>query len=226
MSEIMKELKNALKKQVFQKMWFKILVVFLVVIVGFGVYKSFVSPDVKKGEIGNKSVWNDYETLISEFDDTSKKLDGIEASDVSESSENDSSFDSRKVESVINEMFITANIANRDLFAATFTSEQLNKDFFKYDISERFTKMEEAMSALSRQGQLDRVEVVRGIPLINNNSIRVVLDVYYTDLIDPIRFSVIVQYLEQNQFNDSEGETMDFPYIDSSVWDMIEEIEG
>ncbi|UZN01316.1 hypothetical protein OL548_34760 (plasmid) [Lysinibacillus sp. MHQ-1] len=81
------------------------------------------------------------------------------------------------------------------------------------------------MSRLSRDGQLDKVEVVRSLWVLESNAVRVVLDIHYKDLSEPIRINLIVKMLEQYQFNASEGETIDLPYISSSVWDIIEMIE-
>lgn len=223
MNEIINEFKKAFMDQVLKKTWFKVVAVLLLLLLGFVIYKVLVSPEVTKGEIGNKSIWTDYESLVSSFGETSKTLDGVEA-DVAEPSTSESSYDSREIESVLNELFVSADLQKTDLFAAAFTSEQLNEDFFQFDLSERFTKMEEVMNGITRDGKLERIDVVRGIPMINNDSVRVVLDIFYSDLSDPVRLSVIVRYLEQYQFNSSEGETMDFPFIDSSAWDMLDTI--
>ncbi|WP_447403089.1 hypothetical protein ACE1MS_22985 (plasmid) [Lysinibacillus sp. fkY74-1] len=221
----MKEIKEAIwlsiKDNILSKVWFKVVLFFVVVIIGFVFYKAYFSPSINKGEIGNENTLIEYDSLASEFDKTSKTLDGIEV----EVEKSTSNFDSRKMETVITEFFSMANMNNADLFISSMNPEQIDADFSSNLLKERLEKIDEAMSRLSRDGQLDKVEVVRSIWVLESNAVRVVLDIHYKDLSEPIRINLIVKMLEQYQFNASEGETIDLPYISSSVWDIIEMIE-
>lgn len=223
---ILKEIKDALwqaiKDNIIKKNWFKVLVVILILIVGLLIYKAYFSPTIKKGEIGNESTWKDYDSLAKEFDSTSKTLEGIE----SETENSIPGFDSRKMETVITEFFVTADMKNSDLFISAMNPEQVDKDFSQYQLKERLDKIDEAMSRISRNGQLDKVEVVRSLWVLESKAVRVVLDVHYKNLAEPVRINLIVKMLEQYQFNASEGETIELPYISSSVWDIIEMIEN
>ncbi|WP_281217368.1 hypothetical protein [Lysinibacillus capsici] len=221
----MKEVKEAIwlsiKDNILKKVWFKVVSFFVIVMIGFVLYKAYFSPSIIKGEIGNENTLIEYDSLASDFDKTSKTLDGIEV----EVEKSDSGFDSRKMETVITEFFSMANMNNPDLFIASMNPEQIDADFSSNLLKERLEKIEEAMRRISRNSQLDKVEVVRSLWVLESKAVRVVLDIHYKDLKEPIRINLIVKTLEQYQFNVSEGETINLPYISSSVWDIIEMIE-
>lgn len=213
----------AIKDNVLKKTWFKIFAVLFVLGLGFGIFKVYLSPTVTKGEIGNKEVWDSYEDVDSDFHAKSKTLDGIEV----EVEKTESTVDSRDIETVIIEFFNTANTNNSDLFVSSLTPEQLDKDFSKYTtVSERFQKIDEAMNRISRNGQIEKIDVIRSLMVLEKGAVRVVIDVYYKDLAEPLRINLIVKMLEQYAFNASKGETMKFPYVSTSVWDVIKVIEG
>ncbi|MFY0520562.1 hypothetical protein ACOMCU_22435 [Lysinibacillus sp. UGB7] len=220
MREIKEAVWLAVRDNIIKKVWFKVLSALFIFIVGFGLYKAYFSPKITKGEIGNESIWNEFDKLSSEFERKSKTLDGVE--DV----ENPvSSIDGSKLETVINEFFYTANKNNADLFISTIHPDQVNTDFASFHLKERFNKIDEAMSRISRNGQIEKVNVVRSLWVLESKAVRVVLDVYYKDLDNPIRMNLITKRVEQYHTHSNEEEEIDIPYVSSSVWDIIEMIE-
>lgn len=222
----MQEIKNAfwlaIKDKFIKKTWFKVVTVLLILIVGFCLYKAYFSPSITKGEIGNENVWNELDSFAANFKTKSKSLDGVE-----EVENLDFAFDDSKLETVINTFFYTANTGNTDLFLSTINPEQIDADFSSFLLKERFNKIDDAMKRISRNGQLDKLNVVRSFWVLESKALRVVLDVYYKDLEKPIRMNMIIKKIEQehSHSNDKEIEEIDVPFVSSSIWDIIEMIE-
>ena len=221
MGDIKKEILHALKSQVFQRMWFKVFVVVVVLVLLFAIYRVVINPPIPKGEIGNEQVWENYEDVADIFN--SLEFEGVEAD---KESVNELTFiNSEDMATTINLFFVTANKGEQNLFTSTVSAEILEQDFFKYDLGERFTKIDEAMQRISRNGTLTNIEVVRSLPYLKKDVSRIVIDLNYQDLTEPIRVSILVKMIDVNKINSSEGETFEIPYIDSSIWELIEDIE-
>ncbi|MEB2280108.1 hypothetical protein LAV73_08880 [Lysinibacillus xylanilyticus] len=222
MREIRDALWLAIKDKIINKTWFKVVTVLIILIVGFCLYKAYFSPNITKGEIGNENVWKEFDSFAASFKTKSKTLDGVETVENS-----DFAFDDSKLETVINTFFYTANTGNADLFLSTINPEQIDDDFSSFLLNERFNKIDDAMNRISRNGQLDKVNVVRSFWVLESKALRVVLDVYYKDLEKPIRMNMIIKKIEQehSHSNEKEKEEIDIPFVSSSVWDIIEMIE-
>lgn len=220
MREIKEAIWLAIRDNIIKKTWFKVLSVLFVILVGFVIYKVYFTPDIKKGVIGNKTIWEDFELQAEEFESKSKTLNGVE-----EIENTVPSIDGSKVESVINYFFFTANSNNADLFVSTLNPELLNKDFPELNIQERFRKIDESMNRISRNGQIEKIEVIRSLWVMESKAVRAVLDIYYKDLKKPIRINLIVKKIEQLHNHSDNEKGNDLPYIHSSVWDIIELIE-
>jgi|GEM_PF-2205865 len=220
MREIKEAIWLAIRDNIIKKTWFKVLSVLFVILVGFVIYKVYFTPDIKKGVIGNKTIWEDFELQAEEFERKSKTLNGVE-----EIENTVPSIDGSKVESVINYFFFTSNSNNADLFVSTLNPELLNKDFPELNIQERFRKIDESMNRISRNGQIEKIEVIRSLWVMESKAVRAVLDIYYKDLKKPIRINLIVKKIEQSHNHSDNEKGNDLPYIHSSVWDIIELIE-
>ncbi|PIJ97989.1 hypothetical protein [Lysinibacillus sphaericus] len=220
MREIKEAIWLAIRDNIIKKTWFKVLSVLFVILVGFVIYKVYFTPDIKKGVIGNKTIWEDFELQAEEFERKSKTLNGVE-----EIENTVPSIDGSKVESVINYFFFTANSNNADLFVSTLNPELLNKDFPELNIQERFRNIDESMNRISRNGQIEKIEVIRSLWVMESKAVRAVLDIYYKDLKKPIRINLIVKKIEQSHNHSDNEKGNDLPYIHSSVWDIIELIE-
>lgn len=220
MREIKEAIWLAISENIIKKTWFKVLSVLFVLVVGFVIYKAYFTPDITKGEIGNRTIWEDFELQAQEFERKSKTLDGVK-----EIENTVPAIDGSKIETVINYFFFYANASNEDLFISTINPELLNQDFPELSLQEKFRKIDESMNRISRNGQIDKIEVIRSLWVMESKAVRVVLDIYYKDLEKPVRINLIVKKVEQNH-NHSENEIEnDLPYIHSSVWDIIEMIE-
>lgn len=220
MREIKEAIWLAIRENIIKKTWFKVLSVLIVFLVGFVIYKAYFTPEITKGEIGNKTIWEDFELQTEEFEKKSKTFDGVK-----EIENTVPTIDGSKIESVINYFFFTANTNNADLFISTLNPELLNKDFPELDLQEKFEKIDESMKRISRNGQIEKIEVIRSLWVMESKAVRVVLDIYYKDLKKPVRINLIVKKIEQSHNHSDNEKDNDLPYIHSSVWDIIELIE-
>lgn len=220
MREIKEAIWLAIRENIIKKTWFKVLSVLLVLLVGFVIYKAYFTPEITKGEIGNKTIWKDFELQTEEFEKKSKTLDGVK-----EIENTVPTIDGSKIESVINYFFFTANTNNADLFISTLNPELLNKDFPELNLQEKFRKIDESMNRISRNRQIEKIEVIRSLWVMESKAVRVVLDIYYKDLKKPVRINLIVKKIEQSHNHSDNEKENDLPYIHSSVWDIIELIE-
>lgn len=203
---------DAIKNQVLKKTWFIVLCVLLLFIIGWFVYRALLGTPVTIGEIGNEEVWEVYESVIQlEQGNDVVPLESLH---------------SEQIDTALNLFFFMANEGNLNLFTSAIDSAQLEKDFDRFTLGERFTKYEEVMERISRNGTLTTLEVVRTVPHLSKNTRRIILDLYYKDLEKPIRVSVLITSYEQFDVNQTDGDTFDIPYISSSVWDLIEVIES
>lgn len=220
MSNIKEEILYALKTQVFKRVWFKVFIGIVILIIAVLIYFVFIASPVKRGEIGNKEVWTDYEKVSTEFNEAD--FQGVE----SEKMESNSSLSSEEIETTINLFFFTANQMDQNMFTGAIAPEILETDFFQYDIGERFKKFDEAMKRLSRDGHLEKVKVVRSLPYLEKGVSRIVLDIHYHEIESPIRISILMKQVKETRMNVGEGETFNYSYIYSSVWDLIDDIES
>jgi len=220
MREIKEAIWLAIRENIIKKTWFKVLSVLIVFLVGFVIYKAYFTPEITKGEIGNKTIWEDFELQTEEFEKKSKTFDGVK-----EIENTVPTIDGSKIESVINYFFFTANTNNADLFISTLNPELLNKDFPELNLQEKFKKIDESMNRISRNGQIEKIEVIRSLWVMESKAVRVVLDIYYKDLKKPVRINLIVKKIEQSHNHSDNEKDNDLPYIHSSVWDIIELIE-
>ncbi len=220
MREIREALWLAIKDKIIKKTWFKVVSVLTILLVGFCLYKAYFSPSITKGEIGNENVWKELDSFASSFKSKSKTFDGVEEVDNS-----DYAFDDSKLETVINTFFYTANTGNTDLFLSTINPEQIDADFSSFQLIDRLNKIDDAMNRISRNGQIDKVDVIRSLWVLESKALRVVLDVYYKDLEKPVRMNMIIKKIEQEHSHSNDKEEKDIPFVSSSVWDIIEMIE-
>lgn len=221
MREIKDQIWFAIRDNIIKKVWFKVTSILFILLMSIGVYKIYLTPEIKKGVIGNESVWEEFELQTLDFEEKSKSLDGVE-----EVENSVPSIDGSKIETVINQFFYTANTNNADLFISTIDPEQVDSDFKDLLLNERFEKIDESMNRISRNNQLEKLDVIRSLPVLESKAVRIVLDVYYSDLEKPIRINLIVKRVEQFHSHSEGNEEIDLPYISSSVWDIIEMIEN
>ncbi len=223
MQEAWKAWKDGFKRYVWKNNWVRIGGILFLFVLGFVIYKTVISPDITIGEIGNKDVWSDYDNIVEQFSEN--EVDGVVVQTTTAPTA-DVSMDSTKIETTVNQFFSAARGNNSNIFTASMSAEHVESDFLKYPLNERFSKIDEAMNRITRNNKLTNVEIVRSIWMLESNTSRIVLDLHYDDLSEPIRVSLIVKFFEEYPFNVSEGDTVKIPYVHSSVWDLIKMIEG
>lgn len=128
------------------------------------------------------------------------------------------------VEAAISMFFSYAQHGEADLFASSLNHEQFQKDFFQYDVPERHGKIEEALNRISRKGQLESISVVKNGWALEPDTVRLVVDLYYKDLNEPVRIGVLIA--GEEEYEAETEEITKVYYVVSSVWEVIRNIEG
>ncbi len=125
----------------------------------------------------------------------------------------------RKPENVAKYLFATISMEDADLFLQSFTTPSISKDLFLSDEPDKMLVAEEMMNRISRNGTMTRVGIisvrgsVSGEPKVN-------VAISYEDNV-----TKKVQITMKKEYDLHHEE--EFIYsINSSVWDMIKEIEG
>lgn len=129
-------------------------------------------------------------------------------------------------EETVEYFFTMAKMEDEQLFPSVFMPETFQKDFFQYDFTEREEKLNEAMQRVSREGTLERVEIIRDLWVLQKDSTRIVVDIFYSDLPQPKRINLMLKHIEQAPPNQTgNGKLLDVFFITSSIWEIIDHIE-
>lgn len=220
MKVIIQEFLVALKSSKLNNKWVKIAVALSTLIFIILIGKVLLFPSVEKGEVASS------ENMTASIELMHKVANGEDV---------EASIDTENIETTIQLFFAGANEASLDLFASVLDPYQIQNDFIlKFEFSELENKYNEAMSRISRDGQIEAVDIVSSTRLIGMGKRRVVVDIHYYDLEKPVRASLIVESVEElEQHPHEEGTEHSHedlaeykqPYITSSVWDFIRLIE-
>lgn len=182
--------------------------------------KVIFFPSIPKGDIGGKdsSTWQQM-----------AKLNDGEITTVD--------FNISDLDSVINMFFMSANRMDINMMTSVMTPEMIASDFSERtergELDEIFALYEEAMTRLSQNGTIEKIEIVGGNKMLGDKQ-RVRLDLYYSELDIPANITLIVKMeTDELSVSDYTGETeneeqvkfMQY-YIDTSIWDMIAAIES
>jgi hypothetical protein len=132
-----------------------------------------------------------------------------------------------KPESAIEYLFAVSMLNQEDFYPDAFTLEQYNEDVFGHEEADKVKLVNDIMDRLSRNKTLQSVKMVKSMMVLEKESLRVVADLNYSDLEDPIRINVKLKKLEQHSEDEHIHEhESNYYYIDSSVWDLLNRIEG
>lgn len=199
---------------------------------------KWIIPVIVIGIIGLMSIlflsWRAPEVSPATFvvEDTSKELEMDIAAFYSASTDEElpvSDVETKayiSAEETVEYFFAMAKVGDIQLFPSVFMSEVFQEDFFQYDFSEREKKLNEAMQRLSRNGTLERVEIIRDLWVLQKDSTRIVVDLYYKDLPEPKRINLMLKHIEQAPPNQTgNGMLLDVFFITTSVWEIIDHIE-
>lgn len=208
---MLKEIISEFRKVFLSKKVIKIFGFSAGVILLFCLYLWITSPKANVENI--EPLWSNSTSDISAFKD----------GDISKLALTDEESYS-SVEAAISLFFSYAQHRETDLFASAVNYEQFQSDFFQYDVTERHGKIEEALNRISRNGQLEGISVVKSGWALEPDTVRLVVDLKYKDLNEPVRISVLVA--GEDEYEAETDETTKVYYVVSSVWEVIRNIEG
>lgn len=214
---------ESMQKQLFSKIWFRITCVFLLLILLLVIYLIWKTPDVEKGEVGTEESWENFQQELVNFRENEESLENHETHH-----DNGTSIEgTRNVEDGIEFFFLTVKAEDTDLFGSSITTERFQNDFFHYGVIERIDKMEEAMKRITRDGQLEQIEIVQNLWQFDKHSTQVVVDLNYKDQVEPIRINIKMTSSEYFDPHSEEEDYTDSVYqVNTSVWELIQNIEG
>ncbi|WP_079524072.1 hypothetical protein [Solibacillus isronensis] len=214
--EIRKEISRLLKRNA----WIKWVCLAIGILILGVLIKAIFFPAIPKGDIGGKD------------SDTWQQMADLNDGEITTVDFNISDLDS-----VINMFFMSANRMDDDMMTSVMTPEMIASDFSERnetgELDKIFALYEEAMTRLSRNGTIDKIEVVGGNKMMGGKQ-RVRINIYYSALDTPVNIVFIVKKeTDQLSISDYTGETENEEqvkykqyYIDTSIWDMIDAIES
>lgn len=182
-------------------------------------YLIWKTPNVETGEIAEKERWENFQQELIEF----REQDNTELFE-----EHDHSAETiPTIEESIEYFFFVVKAGDVNVLGSTMSPEQFQQDFFQYEVIERIDKMSEAMAHVTRNNKLDRIEIVRSLWQLQKDSTRIVVDLHYTDLKEPIRVNLKMTSSEIVDTHFEEESHSDAIYfVDTSIWELIRNIEG
>lgn len=214
--EVRKEIGRLLKRNTWIK-WICLAIGILALAVCI---KVIFFPSIPKGDIGGKD--SDTWQQMAELNDGEITTVDFNISDL---------------DSVINMFFMSANRMDIDMMTSVMTPEMIASDFSERtergELDEIFALYEEAMTRLSQNGTIEKIEIVGGNKMLGGKQ-RVRLNLYYSELDTPANITLIVKMeTDELSVSDYTGETENEElvkykqyYIDTSVWNMIDAIES
>ncbi|MEK5187205.1 MULTISPECIES: hypothetical protein [Solibacillus] len=214
--EIRKEIGRLLKRNTWIK-WVCLAIGILALAVCI---KVIFFPSIPKGDIGGKD--SDTWQQMAELNDGEITTVDFNISDL---------------DSVINMFFMSANRMDIDMMTSVMTPEMIASDFSERtergELDEIFALYEEAMTRLSQNGTIEKIEIVGGNKMLGGKQ-RVRLNLYYSELDTPANITLIVKMeTDELSVSDYTGETENEElvkykqyYLDTSVWNMIDAIES
>lgn len=203
------EFLNEIKKMLKSKKLLKYLIIIVTILFILFLYFLISTPKTNIENI--KPMWENSNADINAF------KQGKESELTS-----DTNYSS--VEAAVTLFFYLAQEGEVDLFSSSMHYDQFQKDFFKYDVTERYSKIEEALNRISRDGKLENIEVVKNGWVFQPDTVRLVVDLFYEDRSEPVRVSVLVA--GEDEYEAETDEKVKVYYIISSVWEVIRNIEG
>lgn len=202
-------------KHILPKKWFRLSLVGVLLFLGVVLFFTKQTPDIQPGTIDVTASEKQIVKDIASF----YKEDSNE-----QSNENIQSYTT--AEETVNYFFTIARVGDSNLFPTVFLPEIYEKDFFKFTLDERLPKVQEAMNRITRENQLNKVEIIRNLWVFNKDSTRIVVDLYYEDLQEPIRVNFLLKTIEMHDSHEEGEHIDDVYYVGSSIWDIIRDIEA
>lgn len=198
-----------------------VLIILFVATVGLMIYKKITTPDipnvVKEMDESLNIVKEEQDTVNRNWSDSPVSKEFVDYLNERYS----------KPESAVEYLFAVAMLNQEDFYPDAFTLEQYNEDVFGNEETNKIKLVTDIMNRLSRNQTLESVEMIKSMMVFEKDSLRVVADLNYSDLEEPIRINVKLKKLEQHSEDEHIHEHgSNYYYIDSSVWDILGSIEG
>ena len=207
-------------QHVLTKGWFRISLVAVMILLGVTLYVTKQTPNINPGSLDIISTEDKLAKGVAEFYKRETSEDEIPLTEA----EVDSYITAEKT---VNYLFSMAQVGDEQLFPSVFLPEVYQEDFLKFSIAERLSKVKESMKRITRNDQLVKVEIIRNLWVINKDSTRIVVDIHYKDLSEPIRINFLLKSVKQNPANLVGKDTeQDVYFVSSSVWEIVRNIES
>ena len=216
---MLKEYYESIHQQLLSKTWFRVTCVSLLILLLLLFYFIWKTPKVEKGVVGEKERWDNFQQELINFREN-------ESTELFEEHDHTNEGDTT-IEQSIEYFFFVVKSGDINLLGSTMNSEQFQKDFFQYEVVERTDKMTEAMQRITRDNRMERIEIVRSLWQFQKDSTRIVVDLYYSDLTEPIRVNLMMKSSEisDTHFED-EAHSDEVYFVNTSIWELIRNIEG
>lgn len=215
----MREILGEIIKKCIGSIWFKVILVVLIILLSGILYMTLKTPNVKKGTVLDNNKLHSIQKKIDDFYSNETKGIPEEQEDSSKIKERDGI-----VEDTILKYFSYAQLNEIELFPSVVYDERFESDFFKFEFDQRDAEMEKAFDKITRNHQLKSVKVIRTLWVMKADSTRVVVELHYKDRKNPIRINLLLKKIKQSDEH-SKGKEMDMYFVDSSIWELIESIE-
>ena len=128
-------------------------------------------------------------------------------------------------ESAVEYLVTLSMIKDIDSYPNAFDSITFNKDIHGHREKDKKKLILEIMDRITRKSSIEKIDFLDINWTLNKDSVRVISDFYYLDLEEPIRVNVLVTKKETTDMHDNGDTEMEFYYIKSSVWELIDSIE-
>lgn len=125
-----------------------------------------------------------------------------------------------KPEAAIDYLFGISMLGNVNMYPDAFTVEQFFKDINDSENGSKIDHVKDIMNRLTKNGTLTNTKIVKKKSVGERES-RIVVDIYYKDLDEPIR----VQIKVKKHVTKEKGNKQELYYISTSVWEIIKKID-
>lgn len=215
----MKEILGEIIKKCINSIWFKVILVVLIILMSGVLYITIKTPNVKKGTVLDDNRIQSIQKKINDFY-------SIESKGIPKETEAPNKVNKRNgaVEEVILKYFSFAKLNEIELFPSVVSYGRFQSDFFKFEFDQRDAEMVKAFNKITRNHQLRSVKVIRTLWVMKANSTRVVVDLHYKDRKKPFRVNLLIKKIKQSDGH-SKGKETDMYFVDTSIWELIESIE-
>jgi uncharacterized protein YxeA len=188
---------------------------------GLFIYKKVTTPDVPRVF---KSMEEAEKQIMTEAEEASK-LTNSNDQEAYEKLEKELQERYSRPESAVEYLFAIATLGEENYYPDAFTIDQYSSDIFDHEEPDKVKLVKDILNRLTRNQHLESVEMIRSMLVFEKDALRVVADLHYSDLPEPIRVNIKLKQIKMESSHGEEHE-QNYYYISSSVWDILKRIEG